>query len=222
MSLRDRAGRLTETARARVRMGVGVEPLSSLWAADRGQPIHRRYLEQFLTRHAADVRGRCLEFNDGRYLRQFGGDRVTRLDVMHLDDTNREATIVADLTRPNTVEDARFDCIVATHVLHIVFDLGTFVRELHRILAPGGVLLVAVPGVSMAGPAYPELWRFTPLGLERTLRQAFEDVEITPFGNSLAAAAELRGLAAHELRAEELDVVDPRFTVEVCARAVRR
>lgn len=38
----------------------------------------------------------------------------------------------------------------------------------------------------------------------------------------VAAAECLRGVVAGEFTAPELDVCDPRFPVEVCARAVRR
>ncbi len=208
---------------ARARLGFGVAPLSERWGADRGQPIHRRYIEQFLGRHQLDVRGRCLEFNDRRYTDQFSGGRATTIDVIHIDDQNPEATIVADLTKPNDLADGAFDTIICSHVLHIVFDLGAIVREMHRILAPGGTLLVAVPAISMAGPEYPELWRFTPLGLRRTLELAFpsEAVEVVAFGSSLTAAAEIRGVVAEELREAELDQHDHRFAVEVCAK-VRR
>ena len=183
--------------------------------------MHRRYITDFLEAHAQDVRGHVLEFNDPGYTREVGGDRVTKSDVVHLDDTNPQATIVADLTGPNTVPSDTFDCVIATHVLHVIFEPLTILRELHRILKPGGVLLVAVPTVSMIGPEFPELWRFTPLGVRRLLEATFPPagVEVRPYGNSLAAAAEIRGVVSSELGARELWSVDPRFTVEVCARA---
>lgn len=214
--------RVANVARARVRLAAGIAPLSERWGWDRGQPLHRFYVEQFLSRHAADVRGRCLEFNDPLYTRQFGGDRVTSTDVIHVEAGNPLATIVADLTRPNDVPSDHFDCIICTHVLHVVPDLPAIARELHRILAPGGVLLVAVPQLSMAGPEWHELWRFTPLGLRRVLEPAFGPIEVEAFGNSLVAAAEIRGLVAAELSERELKAQDPRFAIEVCARAVKR
>ncbi|MFO0727166.1 MAG: methyltransferase domain-containing protein [Myxococcota bacterium] len=210
-------------AYARLRLSLGAAPLSVHWGADRGQPIHRYYIEQFFDRHRARIRGRCLEFNDRRYLDQFSDGRATRVDVIHLEEGNPEATIVADLTQKNSIPDGAFDAIVCSHVLHIVFDLEAMVRELYRILAPGGALLVAVPAVSMAGPEYPELWRFTPLGLRKTLERAFapDQLQIAAFGSSLTAAAELRGVVAEELGPALLGAHDARFAVEVCALATR-
>jgi hypothetical protein len=215
--------RRAQRTRSRWRMANGITPLSQAWGTDRGQPIHRHYVEEFLHEFRADIRGNCLEFQDPQYVPRFGGSAVSRLDILHIDDSNPRATLVADLTRPNDLPAGRFDCIVCTHVLHVIFDFRRAIAELHRLLRPGGVLLVAVPHVSMWGAQYDELWRFTPAGLRAALAEAFgaDGVTIRAYGNSLAAAAEIRGLVADELTAAQLDTRDDRFAVEVCGRAVR-
>jgi SAM-dependent methyltransferase len=206
---------------SRVRLTLGLAPLSENWGYDRGTPLHRLYIARFLEERRGSIAGRCLEFNDPGYLRRFGGPRVTSIDVIHIDDTNPRATIVADLTRDNAIPSAAFDCIVCIHVLHVVADLGRFVRELHRILAPGGVVLVAVPQVSMNDPGQGELWRFTAQGLARTLASAFpaERTRVTPFGNSMTSAGEIRGLVAEDFLESELRTQDVRFALELCAIA---
>jgi SAM-dependent methyltransferase len=219
------AGASRPASRAgRARLFEGLEPLSYVWGEDRGVPLCRYYLEQFLREFAADVRGRCLEFQADDYTTRLGGPAVTKVDVLHVDDSNPSATLVADLTKPNDLPARRFDCIVCTHVLHVVFELGKAVSELHRILRPGGCLLVAVPHVAMYAPGWDDLWRFSPEGLQRVLGEAFgaSNVLVRAYGNSLTAAGQMRGLAAHEFTAAELDHHDPRFAVEVCARAVKK
>jgi SAM-dependent methyltransferase len=197
--------------------------LSYEWGTDRGLPIHRYYIERFLAEFASAIRGDCLEFQDPQYTPRFGGSAVVNLDILHTDDTNPRATIVADLTKPNALPSNRFDCIVCTHVLHVIFDLGKALAEIHRILKPGGVLLVAVPHISMCGPQYHELWRFTPEGLASVLAPAFgaENVIVRAYGSSLTAAGEIRGLVVDEFVKSELESHDPRFAVEVCARAIK-
>jgi SAM-dependent methyltransferase len=209
--------------KARVRLTVGVEPLSYVWGHDRGLPIHRYYLNAFLKEFARDIQGHCLEFQNPGYTPRFGGSAVQKLDILHADDTNPLATIVADLTKPNDVPSNRFDCIVCTHVLHVIQDLNSAVFELHRILKPGGVLLVAVPQVSMCDPGYRELWRFTQDGLALLLGEVFGrfNVTVKAYGNSLTAAGEIRGMVAHEFSEFTLNYHDPRFGVEVCARACK-
>ena len=206
-----------------VHLTTDVRPLSYAWGVDRGLPVHRLHLEQFLAAHAADMRGRCLEFQEPRYVPRFGGSQVGSLDILHVDATNPKATVVADLTQPNDIDTGRFDCIVCTHVLQSIFDVHRAIAELHRILAPGGVLLVAEPQISMCDRRYDELWRFTTDGLTRLLTSVFDsaEVQVHSFGNSLTAAGEMRGLVAAEYPAHVLAQHDPRFATEICARAVK-
>jgi len=211
------------TVKARVRLTAGLEPLSYLWGFDRGLPVHRYYLEQFLHEFACDIRGHCLEFQNPGYTPRFGGSAVNKLDILHIDNTNPLATIVADLTHPNDVPSNAFDCIICTHVLHVIGELDKAVSELYRILKPGGVLLVSVPHVSMCDPGFHEIWRFTPEGLCLVLAKAFgtSNVTVRAYGNSLTAAGEIRGLIAREFSEATLDYHDSRFAVEVCARACK-
>ncbi len=217
-------GRLGKGYCQRVALGFGVQPRSYLWGFDRGLPIHRYYVEQFLKEFSVDIRGSCLEFQEDSYASRFGGGRVSRLDVLHKDPGNPRATIIADLTHANAIPGGCFDCIICTHVLHVIYDLDKALSELHRILKPAGVLLVALPGLSMCDPKWHELWRFTPEGLRLKLADTFgdENVIIKAYGNSLTAAGEVRGLIANEFTERELNSHDPRFAVEVCARAVKR
>ena len=140
--------RLAKLPAARARMALDPQPLSEFWGHDRGTPIHRYYLAQFLQQHAADIQGHCLEFQEDSYTSRFGGERISKLDILHIDASNPNATIIADLTRPNAVPSDTFDCIVCTHVLHLVGEVDALVRDLHRILKPGGVMLVASPQIA--------------------------------------------------------------------------
>src|SRR3954470_5460427 len=72
-------------------------PVSDIYGLDRGNPIDRYYGEDFLDRHAPDVRGRVLEINDDRYTQRYGNGKVTKADILHPDDTNPQATVIADL-----------------------------------------------------------------------------------------------------------------------------
>jgi SAM-dependent methyltransferase len=215
--------RFVKLLRARLRMVAGIQPLSREWG-DRGEPLHREYLEEFLRELSGDIRGRCLEFDEDRYTSRFGGSGVSNLEILNKEAGNPKATIVADLTLPNGIPDNSFDCIICTFVLHIVFDLQKIVAELYRILAPNGVLLVAVPQTTINYPYHHELWRFTPEGLRMLLTRAFgeQSVTVRAYGNSLTAAGWLRGLIGRDFTVAERSYHDPRFAIMVCARAIKR
>ena len=123
-------------------------PISRKFGVDRGLPIDRFYVERFLDAHADDIRGHVLEIGEDTYTRRFGGARVMASDVLHVSADNPAATIVADLADAPQIPDDRFDAIILTQTLQLIFDPPAAIRTLHRILKPGGTLLVTVPGIT--------------------------------------------------------------------------
>jgi len=203
-----------------------LEPISTSYGYDRGLPIDRHYIEAFLAAHARDLRGRTLEVGDDSYTRRFGGSRVERRDVLHVDPGAPGATLIADLAAADHVPSESFDCIVLTQTLQLIYDLPAAIATLHRILRPGGVVLATVPGISQISD---EQWRdswywaFTPLSARRLFGAAFapENVRVEAHGNVLAASAFLQGMAAGELRAEELAHRDPSYPLLITVRATK-
>ena len=199
-------------------------PVSAGWGADRGQPIDRYYIERYLEEHSVDIRGRVLELMDSRYTQRYGS-AVSSSDVLDIDASNERATIVADLTDASGVPSASFDCIVLTQVLQSIYDFAAAVRECHRLLRPGGVLLATVPSVSRIDPVpgvEGDYWRFTKASCGRLFRDVFgEAVTVDAYGNVLTAIAFLTGLAKEELKPHELDLRDDFFPVLIAVRAVK-
>jgi SAM-dependent methyltransferase len=200
--------------------------VSERFGFDRGKPIDRYYIEAFLSRHRSDIRGHVLEVGDPSYTRRFGAG-VTSSEVVDRDESNPHATVVADLGRPNEIESERFDCVICTQVLLLIFDVRAAIRTLERILRPGGVLLATVPGITKVSRGEAELWgdywRFTAQSARRLFEEAFPPgaVRVEAQGNVLAAVAFLHGLAAEELSRRELDAHDPDFEVTVAVRAAK-
>ena len=199
-------------------------PFSDQFGNDRGTPVDRVYIDRFLADHAADVRGQALEVGDAGYTRRHGGSAVTSSDVLDINPGNGAATIVADLGQPGSLPDARFDCFLLIQTLQYVADVPAALGNAWRSLRPGGVLLVCVPGISRLdpdpGPDH-DLHRFTPAGLAASLRATLPEAgqpRVVGYGNLLAAVAFLYGIAAEELRPEELAAYDPHYPVLAAAR----
>ncbi len=190
----------------------------------RGKTIHRYYLEEFLRHNASAIQGRCLEFQEDSYTSKFGKDKVLSVDILNVEPDKKGTTLVADLTKDNDLPGDYFDCIICTYVLHIILEKEKMISELHRILKPGGVLLLCVPNITVHYPQYPELWRFTAYGLGATIGRCFgnANVVVTGYGNSLTAAGELRGLAMEDFSTAELDHQDSRYSLVICARAEKQ
>jgi SAM-dependent methyltransferase len=222
-------GRLTSRfGRERIHLGSlrRLTPVSSEWGEDRGLPIDRHYIEQFLQVHSGDIRGRVLEIRDDTYVRRFGGNRVSKIDVLYPVEGNPRATIVADLASAEHIPGDTFDCVVLTQTLQFIYDTQAVIRTLHRILKPGGILLATFPGISQSSQRttrWPDYWRFTRLSSERLFSDCFPspDIAVQAWGNVLTAIAFLHGLATEELRPEELDFRDPDYEVLITVRAVK-
>lgn len=221
-----RAGRSVKPALTGLRLYRPVEPLSRYFGYDRGQPVDRWYIEHFLAENAENIQGAVLEVGSADYTRQFGGGRVQRSDVLNVRPGDPETTFIADLADAPTLPSGAFDCVILTQTLHLIFDLAAAVRTVHRILRPGGVALVTVPGISPVSLdewAETWFWSSTPLAAERLFCGVFgaPNVEVVARGNVASAVAFLQGRAAEELHARELDVVDPQYPLLVTVRAFR-
>ena len=88
-----------------------------------------------------------------------------------------------------------------TQTLHLVYDFGAALRTIARVLAPGGVLLMTVPGISNVDAAeWGSTWHysFTRQSVQRMCEDDFVgfEIEVTSFGNVLAAVAFLHGLGS--------------------------
>lgn len=226
MPIRERLRRSRSNSRVAWGNLRRVEPFSKNFGFDRGRPVDRYYIEQFLANHSEDVRGRVLEIGDDAYSRQFGGAKIQQQHILHVNSSAAKADIVADLADADHLPSDQYDCIIFTQTLQLIFDWNAALHTLSRILRPGGVLLLTAPGISQIdrdewGKSW--YWAFTPHALQRMLQAHFpaEQLEILSFGNVLTAVAFLYGLADHELNRQELDASDTAYPLLVAARAVK-
>lgn len=206
-----------------------INPISIGWGLDRGQPIDRYYIENFLAHYSEDIQGRVLEIADNSYTLRFGGDRVTKSDVLHVMEDNPKATIVGDLTDAPQIPSDTFDCFILTQTLQYIYDVRSAVKTIYRILKPSGVLLATLPNLTPIHDPQEDkswgssrlYWGFTPVSAQRLFAEFFPNVQIETNGNVLAATAFLQGLSAEELKQEELNYCDPSYQVLITVRAVK-
>jgi SAM-dependent methyltransferase len=206
-----------------------LSPISSVWGTDRGLPVDRYYIHRFLERRSPDIRGRVLEVKDPHYAHRFGGNRVTAVDVVDIDPANVVATVIADLTAASEIESLRYDAVILTQTLHTLYDLHAAVREIHRVLKIGGVVLATLPAVSRVnyedgGLVDGDFWRLTRAAVSRLFGDVFgrSAVDIETSGNVRVSAAFLYGLAVEDLDETDFALDDPWFPLIHCVRAVKR
>jgi SAM-dependent methyltransferase len=202
-----------------------VKPISRFYGYDRGGPVDRYYIEKFLDAHRERICGNVLEISENTYTRKFGGDRVTRSEVLHYNDPLPPATVVGDLTHAPHLPSDHYDCIIITQTLMFIFDVQAAVETLHRILKPGGTVLATQAGLSQI--AEQEVWNdtwhwgFTRASIRRLFTDTFPggDVDVQTYGNVLSTVAFLHGLSFDELTEGELDLTDPEYQMLISVAA---
>ncbi len=201
-------------------------PFSTMFGYDRGGPVDRYYIENFLQQEADNIYGHVLEIGDNDYTLRFGAEKVTQSDILHVDDSNPNATIVADLSHAPHIPDNSFDCIILTQTLHLIYDYKAVIETCFRVLKPGGKLLLTVPGITPIDCGEWEkswLWSFTALSIEKILHEVFpiHQIEVNSFGNVLVATAFLYGMGLPEMKKEDMEYFDPSFPVIITATATK-
>ena len=202
-------------------------PFSTKFGYDRGGPIDRYYIENFLRNEASSITGRVLEIGDNSYTLEFGGKNVAQSDILHVDVTNPNATFIGDLSEAPQVPDNTFDCLILTQTLHLIYDFKGALTTCYRILKPGGTLLLTAPGITPIDREEWEetwYWAFTDKALRRLMADTFpsSSIEVSSFGNVHVAAAFLYGMGLPEISPEVLDHHDPQFQVINAVKAVKR
>jgi SAM-dependent methyltransferase len=199
-------------------------PIDPGWGFARGRPIDRYYIGKYLESQRDSITGHVLEISSPGYTKTFGSG-VTSIDVLMVSEGNPEATIVADLTDAPQIASDTFDCAVVTQTIQFIPDYHAAFATLHRILKPGGVLLLTAPCITKLSPdedrEWGQWWHFTSRTLRAELGKVFGDdnVEVEAYGNVLSATSFLWGLATSDLKTAELDHRDRAYEVLVAARA---
>src|SRR5262245_16402196 len=98
------------------------EPVSRAFGLDRGLPVDRLYIEEFLRSKAPYIRGVVFEIGERRYTHKFG-HVVTQSEILHVNHSVPDVTIVGDLTEADTLPADRIDCFICTQTFNFIFDV---------------------------------------------------------------------------------------------------
>ncbi len=201
-------------------------PFSTQFGYDRGGPLDRYYIENFLKETSSRIMGRVLEIGDNEYTLKFGGDKVKKSDILHIDDSNKQATYIGDLSNAPNLPSNSFDCIVLTQTLHLIYDYKAAIETCHRVLKPGGTLLLTVPGIShIAQDEWGKywLWSFTGNSIQKIMEERFSEdkISVKTHGNVLVASAFLYGMGLPDLKKKQMDYFDPHYQVIITVNAIK-
>jgi hypothetical protein len=189
-------------------------PFSSTFGCERGTPVDRHYLHQFLDAHRHFITGNVLEVQTASYTKRFGHD-VRRADTFDIV-TAFAPTYLCDFAHcESTIPDKTYNCLLLPNTLQHFRELDRCLEHALRILTPGGTILASVAGLLPLTGDVPDYWRLSPDGWRELFARAWPgaDVNVRGHGNCLAAVAAQMGLALEELTLSELAVEDSRYPV---------
>jgi len=204
-----------------------LHPVDENYGFGRGTPVDRYYIENFLKENSQYIFGTVLEIGDNNYTIRFGGDKVTRSEIFHVNPAHTEATIIDTLEKGDSIPSDTFDCLIVTQTLHLIYNYEDAIKTMFRILKRGGVALVTIPGLSqMADKEWNDswYWGFTRHSAKRMFDDVFseENVEVSAFGNVLSSMAFLNGISQEELTKNELDYRDIAYDLNICVNARKK
>lgn len=114
--------------------------------------------------------------------------QMTTLDVAPREGT--KVDIVADAHDLSMIPDASFDVVLCTEVLEHLHTPSRAIAEFHRILKPGGLLLLSTRFIFPLHDVPGDYYRFTKYGL-RHLLKAFQIQEIVDEASTVETLAVL-------------------------------
>jgi SAM-dependent methyltransferase len=148
------------------------------WQWTSGRPLYRD-----LRKVLSTVTGRVLDVGCGAkpYLPWFRMIEPTSIVGIDL-----EPGLAVDLVilegQPWPIADASFDMVLCTQVIEHVPDVEFLLGQIHRVLEPGGHLVVTVPFLYMEHGAPRDYRRFSKYEMNRLLGGSFEIIQNQPEG----------------------------------------
>lgn len=202
-------------------------PISSSFGLDRGTPIDRIFIEDFLKKNKDSIKGCTLEIADNFYSKKFGTD-IEKFEILHATPDNDQATIIGDLTDIKTLPENRIDCFICTQTLNFIYNFKDAIRGTKHLLKEGGVVLATVAGISQISSydmsRWGDYWRFTTLSIQKSFEDVFGkgNVQVDFYGNVLTSIAFLEGISADELKDSELFFKDPNYQMTIVVKAIKQ
>ena len=145
--------------------------------------ITRGHIYAFLEKYKTEEKVLDIGSSKGDHLEYF--PNRTSLDI----DPARNPDIVGDAEKL-PFDDNSFGVIVCSEVFEHIPDTHQAVREMRRVLKPGGLLVLTTRFAFPVHDAPGDFWRFTPYGLEKMF-DGWDILEVTTETNSFETLAVL-------------------------------
>ena len=189
-----------------------------------GTPIDRYYIERFLKLYSGHIHGDIMEVAESTYTYRFGSG-ICNAYKLHIN--GGEGCIKGNLETGEGIQDSTVDCFICTQTLQFIYDIHSAVKNIYKLLRPGGTALITAHGISQIAMYsyrnWGEYWRFTEMSLRRLMEEAFDKDKITilRYGNMKTAMCFLYGLCQENLEEDDFEREDEMFQFVLGAVCVK-
>lgn len=200
---------------------ASASPLNRVFGFSRGTPIDRYYIENWLESNRKLITGDVLEIAENTYTKRFAEEGAIS-HILHVN-MEKEGFIKGDLETGDGIIENSMDCIILTQTLPFIFNVKNVFFNLHRMLRKNGCALITTGGISQISrydmDRWGHFWSFTMASLQRLIEESEfrHNYVVNVYGNVKSACALLYGIAAEEMKKEELDYCDEDYPVSICA-----
>lgn len=189
----------------------------------KGTPIDRIYIEKFLERYKNDIKGNVIEIADNIYTMRYGENRINKSYILHVNGWGGNA-IRGNLETGEGIGENQYDTAIITQTLMFIYDLQSAIKNIYKMLKPGGVALITVASISQVSREDKEYWgsywNFNVDAIWKLFSSKFrhDKIKVESFGNVKTATALLYGISAEEISKEIFEYNDLQYPVIIGIR----
>lgn len=158
-----------------------------------GKSIGRILFNWRVQEHCRELRGVCVDLAAGSNPSYYRYWNLSKDQVIKVDCGEKEGVdVVADLNRELPFKDNYADNVFLFNAIYIIEQPEKLLKEIYRILKPGGVFFFNPPLINNEAPEPHDYFRLTSEGIEKILFQTrFSQMELYKIGERATAAASL-------------------------------
>lgn len=204
---------------------MDVNPVSRQFGTERGTPVDRYYISDFLKNNRKYITGKVLEIEDAKYTHLYGTNYTSI--VMDVSSSKPWVNFNANLETGEGIEDSVADCFILTQTLMYIYDLNRAAESIYRLLKPGGIVLITCSGISQNSVRcmdnYGCYFNFNASVFDKLFgdKSRYDVLESGSYGNVKTVAAHLIGLCQEDLDEADFRYNDPYYPLITYA-VVRR
>lgn len=158
-----------------------------------GKSIGRILFNWHIQKYCQNLSGLSIDLAAGSNPSYYRYWNLSQEQVIKVDYQRKEGIdMVVDLNQPLPFKDNYADNIFLFSAIYIIEQPEDLLKEIYRILKPGGSFFLTSPLVANEAPEPNDYLRFTSEGIKKLLSQAgFSQIELYKIGERATAAAAL-------------------------------